>query len=173
MACNCIKEFNYHISFSSCKKLIYQDLSTWVEAPTEYEIFIKPPIGDFISVTVNVTGVTIIDSILLGITDEEQVNLPAGIYCIKVINSNGDIIFKDFLNLCIYECQLANLLAVVDLTKPDYALKELLSEYSSIKLLLDGAYAKFDCDWCSTTELKCLIDLIKNMLSKLDCNCHG
>ncbi|HMT03384.1 MAG TPA: hypothetical protein PKD00_08790 [Burkholderiales bacterium] len=173
MACNCIKEFNYHISFDTCKRLIYQDLSTWVESPSYYDVYIKlPTSSDFISLTVSVTGVTIIDSVLLGIS-EEPINLPAGIYCIKIINCNGDVIYKDFLNLCIYKCKLSNLLAVVDLTKPNYELKELLEEYSSIKLLLDGAEAKFECDWCSTKELKCLLDLIKDMLNKLDCNCHG
>jgi hypothetical protein len=174
MSCNCIKNFNYNISFNTCKYIVYQDLSTWVEAPSSYEIFIKlPSSNDFISITTLVTGVTIIDSIILGISTDEVVNLPAGIYCIKVVNCNGDIIYKDFLNLCDYECKLSNLLAVVDLTKPDYVLDELLETYLKIKILLDGAKAKFECDWCSTDELKCLLDLIKSKLNKLDCNCHG
>lgn len=170
MACNCIKDFSYQISFDTCKKMIYQDTSVWVEEPEEYTITISTPTNQTVDVVVVTEGVTIIDSIILGISSE-QVNLPAGIYCITVTNCNGDTITKNFLNICTYECELANLLALVDLTKCNEDLEKELKDYQFIKLLIDGAKAKFECDWCSIKEVKELLLYIKKKLSKLDCSC--
>jgi len=170
MACNCIKEFSYQISFDTCKRIIYQDTSTWVEVPEDYVITITTPTNQVVDVTVVTSGVTIITSITLGISDTE-VNLPSGVYCIEVTNCNGDKIIKNFLNVCTYECELANLLALVDLTKCNDDLEKELKDYYLIKTLIDGAKAKFECDWCSIKEVKELLLYIKKKLSKLDCHC--
>lgn len=170
MACNCIKNFGYLISYNTCKNIVYQDTSVWVEAPSEYEITITTPTDHTATITVPTTGVVVIDSVLLGMS-LEPTNLPSGVYCIEVTNCNGDKIIKNFLNVCTYECELANLLALVDLTKCNDDLEKELKDYYLIKTLIDGAKAKFECDWCSIKEVKELLLYIKKKLSKLDCHC--
>jgi len=171
MACNCIKEFGYNISYDTCKKIIYQDATIWVEEPSEYEISVVTPVNNTpITLTVPTTGVLVITSQMLGLA--EDINLPSGIYCVIVVNCNGDTIQKDFLNLCTYECQLANLIAAVDLTVcNEDNIHEDLKFYSYIKALLEGAKAKFDCDWCSVKELKELLAYIKRKLESNNCTC--
>ena len=171
MACNCIKNYDYNISHKTCKELVYQDASTWVEAPETYEITILPPVGSATVVTVNTNGVTIITTVTLGLTDEPE-NLPAGIYCITVTNCNGDTIQKDYLNLCTFECQLANMIAAIDLTAcNEDNFKEDIKTYAFIKTLIEGAKAKFECDWCGVKELKELIAYIKQKLDNNNCTC--
>ena len=170
MACNCIKDFSYQISYDTCKKIIFQDTSVWVETPTEYEVTITTPTNHVATVTIPTTGIAVIDSIILGISTT-QTNLPSGVYCVEYTACNGDKIIKNFLNVCTYECELANLLAIVDLTKCNEDLEKELKDYSLIKTLIDGAKAKFECDWCSIKEVKELLLYIKKKLSKLDCSC--
>ncbi|HMT01763.1 MAG TPA: hypothetical protein PKD00_00395 [Burkholderiales bacterium] len=170
MACNCVKDFGYIITADTCKRLLYQDVSVWMEMPEEYTITITTPTNIEATITVASTGVTIINSILLGISTEE-VNLPPGVYCIRYTKCNGDVVYKDYLNLCVYECELANLLANVDMTKCNSDLLEELENYRLLKYLLEGAKAKFECDWCSVQELKTLLLTIKEKLKGLNCNC--
>lgn len=171
MACNCIKEFNYLISYDTCKRIVYQDTSSWVEEPLEYQIDVITPINNTpITLTVPTTGVLVIDSVALGLSADYG-NLPSGIYCITVTNCNGDKLSLDFLNLCTYKCQLASLLAVLDLNSTNYDLDEQLKEYSEILFLIQGAEAKFNCDWCSKEDVKNLITRIKSRLSSKKCNC--
>ena len=173
MACNCIKDFGFNISYDTCKKIIYQDATVWVDTPSEYEISITTPVSSSpVTLTVPTTGVLVITSITLGLSTE-LTNLPSGIYCIEVTNCNGDKIQKDFLNVCSYECKLSNLIAVVDLTKCNDDLEEELKDYALIKTLIDGARAKFDCDWCSKKELKELLLYIQKKLNGLNCTCYG
>jgi hypothetical protein len=171
MACNCIKNFDYNISYKTCKEIHYQDASTWVEAPESYNITIQPPVGSAVTIPVTTLGVTIITSVTLGLTSEPE-NLPAGIYCVTITNCNGDTIQKDFINLCTFECQLANLIAAIDLIGcNEDAVSKDLKFYYFIKTLIDGAKAKFDCDWCSVKELKQLIAYIKKKLDNNNCTC--
>ncbi|HMT02026.1 MAG TPA: hypothetical protein PKD00_01740 [Burkholderiales bacterium] len=171
MACNCIKDFGYNISYDTCKKIIYQDATVWVEEPSTYEISITSPASNTpVTLTVPTTGVLVITSGMLGLT--EDTNLPSGIYCVTVVNCNGDVIQKDFINLCTYECQLANLIAVIDLTAcNEENVAEEIAFYTFIKMLIEGAKAKFDCDWCSVKELKELLLYIKKKLDKHNCTC--
>jgi hypothetical protein len=171
MACNCIKNFGFNISYDTCKKILYQDATIWVETPSAYDISILSPVSTVaVTLTVPTTGVLVITSQLLGLA--EDINLPSGIYCVTVTNCNGDLIQKDFINLCTYECQLANLIAVVDLTAcNENSIAEELKFYRFIKNLIDGAYAKFDCDWCSVKELKELLAYIKKKLDNHNCTC--
>ena len=136
MACNCIKDFGYNIAYDTCKKIVYQDATIWVTAPSSYDITITTPIGTSVTLTVPVTGVLVITSQMLGLA--ENINIPSGIYCVTVENCNGDVIQKDFLNICTYECQLANLIAAVDLTACNEDNFETdLKFYSFIKSLLN------------------------------------
>lgn len=169
MACNCIKNFNFTISYNSCKKIVYQDTSEWVETPVEYTIQLTTPINSTpIELVVPTEGFLVIDNTTLGISEG---NLPSGIYCVTTTNCNGDKLSLDFLNLCTYKCQLANLLAVLDLSAANYDLEEQIKDYQQIKLYLDAAEAKFNCDWCSKEDVITLIKEIKNKLSTKKCNC--
>lgn len=173
MACNCIKDFGFNIAYDTCKKIVYQDATVWVDTPSEYEISITTPVNNTaITLPIPTTGVLIITSINLGISTE-LVNLPSGIYCVEVTNCNGDKIKKDFINLCSYECQLANLLAVMDFSECCKNKEQELKEYNDIRLMIEGAKAKFDCDWCSKDEIKKLLRLIDKKLTQLNCNCNG
>lgn len=171
MACNCIKEFSYNISYDTCKRIIYQDTSSWIEEPVEYQIEIITPLNSTpITLTVPTTGILIIDATALGLS-EDYGNLPSGIYCITVTNCNGDKLSLDFINLCTYKCQLASLLAVLDLGCSSYELDKEIKEYLNIMLLIQGAEAKFNCDWCSKDEVKKLVTLIKSKLVAKKCSC--
>lgn len=170
MSCFCIKDFSYNITYNTCKRILYQDNSVWVNIPDTYDIRIKyPGYNGFKTIEVVTNGVTVINSISLGISTNE-VNLPTGIYCIEVTNCNGDVITLDFLNTCIYECELSNQLSGINfLNCTDY--KEDIERYKEIKLLLEGAHAKFSCDWCSKDEVKKILELIRKKLDNLSSNC--
>lgn len=170
MACNCIKDFGYNIAYDTCKKIVYQDATIWVTAPSSYDITITTPIGTSATLTVPVTGVLVITSQMLGLA--EDINIPSGIYCVTVENCNGDVIQKDFLNICTYECQLANLIAAVDFSCNDCdKTTDQLKEYESIRFMLEGAKAKFTCDWCSVKELKKLLEYVNKKLQQNNCSC--
>ena len=170
MACNCLKEFKYNISYKTCKEIHYQDVSTWVEVPEEYEITITTPVGAPKVVTVTTNGITVITPETLELS---TTNFPAGVYCIQVTNCNGDVITKNFLSLCVLECELASALALIDFSKCNDDIKEELERYDFIFHLLQGAKAKFECDWCSINEVKEIIVRIKELLAGLNCECHG
>lgn len=170
-SCFCIKNYSYNITNNTCKRIIYQDISEWINVPETYEIRIKYPGGsNFITITAYTNYPTIINSIILGLSTTEEVNLPAGVYCIEVTNCNGDIFKMDFLNTCIYECELANLLASVNFLNCSDN-KADIEKYKEIKLLIEGAHGKFHCNWCSLQEVKDILDIIAKKLKTISSNC--
>ena len=46
-----------------------------------------------------------------------------------------------------------------------------LKEYESIRFMLEGAKAKFTCDWCSVKELKKLLEYVNKKLQQNNCSC--
>lgn len=161
MACNCIKEYMYNVQFKDCKTLIYEDKSVWVEQPTTYQISITTPVSTIPKVFDIITNQpnVLYAKDIIGIDQ----NLPIGIYCISVVNCNGDIFTYDFINLCSLECEIANELAYLDMND-----KEAIKAISDKKLWLDILYAKFNCDWCDKEDIKKLLMFLKN---GKDCKC--
>ncbi len=170
MSCNCINTFSFNIHFNDCKSIIYIDNSLWVEVPETYVINILVP-GTTIwkEFIVNTNVPTTITAVQLIGFDQ---NLPSGIYCVKVTNCNGDIFQYDFLNLCTYECQLANLISMMDFSCKNNVVEEQLEQYMTIKLWLEAAKAKFDCDWCNKEEVKVLLSMLNKKLNNVkNCKC--
>lgn len=154
MSCNCLKSFNYQISYKDCKTILFEDKSVWVEKPTQYTISILVSgFSTWKEVIVNTDGLNVITSqTLIGLNQ----NLPIGIYCLKTINCNGDEYNYDFLNLCTYECELANELSSLDLND-----KDAISTFKDKKLYIDAINAKFNCDWCNKDDINSLLSIIK------------
>lgn len=143
------------IEFEDCNTLLYKDLSIWVEVPETYQIKITYFGGELlVIVTTNTT--TIIEG-----------NFPSGIYCIEVINCNGNTIKSEFLNLCKLECELKNKIASIDFCKIND--KELADLQKLLNYIL-FAKAKFNCEWCDSKEITKYLDLLKKELTD-DCNC--
>jgi hypothetical protein len=162
MECNCIKEFSFNIKFNSCSELVYTDTSIWADAPETYSIVIVlPGSSKEYNFTIEIGKIKIIKAEDFGLTI-----LPIGVYCVIVVNCNGDKIRQDFLNLCSLECSLSNLIATTNLDEC-----ENLSKYMKYKTQLEGIYAKFNCDWCNKDEVTNLIKQLKKELDGEGCSC--
>jgi hypothetical protein len=170
MSCNCIKDFKYTVHFPDCRTLLYIDLSTWVEVPETYLIEILVPGSsiwkEFLVSANSTTSITALQ--LIGIDQ----NLVSGIYCLRTTNCNGDILQYDFLNLCTYECSLANMIASLPICYLAEKGNKTVALYKDLKLYLEAAKAKFDCEWCSNDDVKELLNMFKKLSNNVeDCKC--
>lgn len=169
MACNCIKnnDYNFYLDNINCRKLIYKDLSDWVEMPESYTLKVIVP-GSTVEYSLSITGDTlIIEAADIGLPP--NVNLPDGIYTFIVEMCDKRFEKKEIV-LCKLKCKLYNMLSTMDLTCKDTRdKKDMIDKLSEYDILFNAIIANAKC--CKWLKVKELTDYLNKKLYSANENC--
>jgi hypothetical protein len=103
--CSCITYYDFVLTSTDCRALLYEDLSTFDGASGAYTISIKTPgFDDEVTVVVEPGIVNKITAVDLGLSDDEDSKVPDGIYCITADNC-GTIHDKSVAISCNLRCK--------------------------------------------------------------------
>jgi len=166
MNCSCIKgEYNFFIYPDSCGKVIYKDLSTWMEGDyyipaEEYILTIKSPLDITSTITIKTDSPTILNSSELFSTE----CFIDGIYCFST-TSCGISYQKNKAILCNTECRMANLVREASILQSDNFWEKVIK----LKASLDSIYAHAELNNFESANNE--YNILKKELDKLNCNC--
>lgn len=105
MECNCITYFDFALTATDCRALLYEDLSDFDGEKGDYTISIKTPgYSDEVEYTVTPGVLNKITAVDLGLSEDPKSKVPDGIYCIKADNC-GTIHDKSVAFLCNLRCK--------------------------------------------------------------------
>lgn len=165
MSCSCIKgNYNFYIQHLGCAKIIYTDLSVWMddtgyEIPETYTIDITlPGRTTAVSVDVNTKGVTEITPADIGLKGS---SFPDGIYCFST-TSCDNIYTRYRANTCELECCLDNFLVTI----PEYG------DYDLVYMMdmhIRAIHTLAERD--AVEKAKKQYSIAQKLVKNLNCNC--
>lgn len=160
MQCSCIRgNYNFEITKSECSKMIYTDLSQWMDdegytVPETYTVVItRPDSKRPTQLEVTTQGVT---EISFGGSC-----LPDGVYCFQV-ESCGVTYTRYKAYTCTAECKVSNVLAELDIDDDHSHLTEITLHLEAIHNFAENGQNK-----SAEKEYK----IVKKLLDRLNCDC--
>ena len=163
---SCIKNYyEFNIDPISCNSIVYKDLSIWMEedyyvVPNQYDIYITPPGGNPVKITLDPTSINELSSEKLF----SNACFIDGVYCFST-TSCGNSYTRNIAILCNAECKLANLIREASKSQSE----DLWNKVIKLKASLDAVYshAKLNNFELANDEYK----ILKKDLNNLNCNC--
>lgn len=161
MDCGCIKgHYDFRLSSTSNKELLYQDLSIWMPeedgytVPETYDVTVKTPTNIEFTATVFTTGVTKISPDSVG-------TFLDGIYCFAT-TSCGQYFPRNKAYIPTLECCLADLIAKAK-TKEDFDVTQ------DLKFYIDSIY--INAELGKPQKANEFFELVEEKMEQLNCNC--